>query len=272
MEIRGQGLQVEIDGTQIISGCSFDVEPGEILGLIGPNGSGKSTLLRTVYRAIKPVAGAVFIGPDDVQRLSARQSAQRTAVVTQSTSTEFDYSVAEMVLMGRGPHKSLLDRDTAADQEICANALKAVGMYPLRSRIFSTLSGGERQRVLVARALAQESPVLVLDEPTNHLDVHAQHDLLSLVQSLNLTTIVALHDLNLAATYCHRVCLLQAGNVFDVGTPSSLLTSEVLRNVFHVDGEWLQSPTTGQLHLALTRRDERMGGDEVARPSTQIPR
>lgn len=251
--IRGDDLHVVIGDTPILVGCSFDVRSGEVLGLIGPNGSGKSTLLRTVYRAIEPATGAVWIGDDDVWALTARQSAQRTAVVTQSTSTDFQFSVTEMVLMGRGPHKGLLDRDTAHDHRLVAWALRAVDMYDFRSRVFATLSGGERQRVLVARALAQQSSVLVLDEPTNHLDAHAQLDLLELVRALELTTIVALHDLDLAATYCDRVCLLDRGRVVGIEPPRSLLTPDVLREVFRVDGEWLTSPTTGRHHLALTR-------------------
>ena len=251
--LRGEEIHVAIDDTAILAGCSFDVVPGEVLGLIGPNGSGKSTLLRTVYRAIRPTTGAMWIGEDDVWNMTARQSAQRTAVVTQSASTDFQFSVAEMVLMGRGPHKGLLDRDTAHDRRVVAWALRAVDMTTFRSRVFATLSGGEKQRVLVARALAQESQVLVLDEPTNHLDAHAQLDLLELVRSLGLTTVVALHDLNLAATYCHRVCLLDRGRVVGIAPPRTLLTREVLRDVFRVDGEWLTSPTTGRDHLALTR-------------------
>ncbi len=255
MTIRGDDIHVDIDDASILAGCSFDVRAGEVLGLIGPNGSGKSTLLRTVYRAIKPATGALWIGADDVWSLTARQSAQRTAVVTQNTSTDFHFSVAEMVLMGRGPHKGLLDGDTSHDRRKVAWALRAVDMYAFRSRVFSTLSGGEKQRVLVARALAQESRVLVLDEPTNHLDAHAQLDLLGLVRSLQLTTIVALHDLNLAATYCERVCLLDHGRVVGIAPPRALLTADVLRDVFRVDGEWLTSPTTGRDHLALTRSE-----------------
>ena len=255
MTIRGDDIHVDIDDASILAGCSFDVRAGEVLGLIGPNGSGKSTLLRTVYRAIKPATGALWIGEDDVWSLTARQSAQRTAVVTQNTSTDFQFSVAEMVLMGRGPHKGLLDRDTSHDRRKVAWALRAVDMYAFRSRVFSTLSGGEKQRVLVARALAQESRVLVLDEPTNHLDAHAQLDILGLVRSLQLTTIVALHDLNLAATYCERVCLLDHGTIVGIAPPRALLTADVLRDVFRVDGEWLTSPTTGRDHLALTRSE-----------------
>jgi iron complex transport system ATP-binding protein len=245
-------VSVTIDGLSILTGIDMTVEPSEMVGVIGPNGSGKSTLLRTIYRALRPSAGAVHLGPDDVWRLSARESARRTAVVAQETPSDFDFSVLEVVFMGRTPHKGLLAGDSDDDWEIVARALERVGMLDKATRIFATLSGGEKQRVLLARALAQESQVLVLDEPTNHLDIKAQIELLELVRGLGVTTLAALHDLNLAATYCDRLYLMRGGTVVAAGPVADVLTPRLLADVFGVAAHCGIHPVTGCVQLAFS--------------------
>ena len=231
---------------------SLKVEPGEIVGLIGPNGSGKSTLLRSVYRMLKPVSGLVHLGDDDVWQLSAKASAQRTGVVVQESSSEFEFTVAEVVAMGRTPHKKPFQRDTATDTDVCHDALERVSMTAFSQRLFSTLSGGEKQRVLVARALAQEPKLLVLDEPTNHLDIHYQLELLELIKSLGITTLVTLHDLNLAANYCQRLYLLSSGQIVASGETHKVLTPEQLRETFGVEAAPYTHPVTGNLQLSFS--------------------
>jgi iron complex transport system ATP-binding protein len=249
--VHARGVGVSIDGVRIIDRCDLVADPGLIIGLVGPNGSGKSTLLRTIYRALRPVAGAVLVGGDDVWSLTARQSARRTAVVAQEAHGDFDFLVEEVVAMGRSPHKGMLDRDTDADHAIIADALARVGMTTFADRVFGTLSGGEKQRVLVARALAQQSQLLVLDEPTNHLDIRAQLELLELVATLGVTTIAALHDLNLAAAYCDRLVVLDHGRLVADGAPTSVLDQALLRRVFGVDAYGSTHPETGRFHLVF---------------------
>ena len=227
-------ISVSIDGADIVRAVSLGAEPGSFTGLLGPNGSGKSTLLRTVYRSRRPTSGAVLVDGSDVWAVSAQVSAQLTAVVTQESSSDFDFTVREMVAMGRNPHKRLFQRDSAEDQALVSQALHQVGIDRFADRAFATLSGGERQRTLVARCLTQQSPLLVLDEPTNHLDVRAQFELLDLIRSLGVTTVAALHDLDLAARYCDRVVVLDAGRVVASGTPAEVLTSELIAAVFGV--------------------------------------
>jgi len=221
------------------------------VGLIGPNGSGKSTLLRAIYRLLKPAAGRISLGGDDVWLLSARESARRTGVVVQEAPVDFEFSVREIVAMGRTPHKGLLARDTNDDDRIIADALAHVGMRSFAERSYATLSGGEKQRVLVARALAQQPRFLVLDEPTNHLDIHYQLELLDLVRGLGVTTLVTLHDLNLAAAYCQRLYLLQEGRIVASGIPEAVLTPERVRDVFQVEAICGRHPATGRLQLAF---------------------
>ena len=249
MRIDVRGVAVVIEDNRIVEAADLVVEPGTVTGLIGPNGSGKSTLLRCVYRALKPAAGSVHIGADDVWRVSARAAGRRTAVVTQDHDLDNDFSVEETVAMGRLPHKGLLERDTEGDREIVHTALSRVGMGWAAHRVFARLSGGERQRVLVARALAQQTPVLLLDEPTNHLDVGAQLDLLDLVRGLGLTTIAALHDLDHATAYCDQLVLIHAGRVIAAGAPAAVLTVERVSEVFGVRSTIVPHPITGRPHF-----------------------
>jgi iron complex transport system ATP-binding protein len=246
------GVSVRVDDATLTSDCSLCVGEHEFVGLIGPNGSGKSTLLRTIYRVLRPSAGAVLIAGQDSWRLSAREVARRCAVVAQEAPAEFDFSAAEVVLMGRGPHKRALDRDGESDHQLVREALEQVGMTHMAQRRFATLSGGERQRVLVARALAQEAPILLLDEPTNHLDVRATLDLLELVRALRLTTLCVLHDLNHAATYCERLYLLHDGSVVANGTPDEILTRPMLHDVFGVAAHRVSHPVTGRVQLMFS--------------------
>ncbi|GAA4105717.1 ABC transporter ATP-binding protein [Actinomadura miaoliensis] len=245
------GVTAEIEGVPIVSDVDLVAEPGDFVGLVGPNGSGKSTLLRTVYRSLRPAAGAVSLDGDDLWRMRARQAARRRAVVTQHGELGGEFSVAEVVAMGRAPYKGLLDREDAGDRAIVADALERVGMAWAADRLFSTLSGGERQRVLVARALAQRAPLLVLDEPTNHLDVRAQLGLLDLVKSLGLTLLAALHDLDHAASYCDHVVVLSGGTVRAAGPPLEVLTPEFVAEVFGVRAHIGPHPLTGRPHIAV---------------------
>ncbi|GAA3013168.1 ABC transporter ATP-binding protein [Streptosporangium longisporum] len=249
MRVDLAGLSIPVGG---VSGVDLHVEPGELVGLIGPNGSGKSTLLRSVYRALRPGDGTVRVGGDDVWRtLSARRSARRVAVVAQHSAEGFDLTVAEIVATGRTPHRAA----PAADREIVARALERVGLTGTAHRLYATLSGGERQRTLLARALAQQGGVLILDEPTNHLDIAAQLDLLELVRSLGVTTLAALHELNLAAAYCDRVYVLAAGRVVACGPPARVLTPSLLGEVFGVRAHLGVNPLTGRPALTFAPLD-----------------
>ncbi len=254
--LRVDGVSVELDATMIVDGVTIDITPGAFVGLLGPNGSGKTTLLRALHRALRPVSGAVLIGGDDVWSLSARHAAQRVAVVSQDTRIGFDYTVAEVAGMGRIPYQSGFTSESAADRRLIAEALDAVDLGELAFRPFASTSGGERQRTLIARALAQQAPVLLLDEPTNHLDIHYQLDVLHRVRSLGLTTLAALHDINLAAAWCDQVYVLRAGKVVAGGPPEEAMTAEMISDVFRVQATAFTHPVTGR-HQLLFDRDTR---------------
>jgi iron complex transport system ATP-binding protein len=252
--LRASDVAWSVDKQAILRGIGLEVAPGELVGIIGPNGSGKSTFLRTVYRVLRPDAGLITLAGDDVWKLPVRTAAQRTAAVLQETTGEFEFSAEEIVFMGRTPHKGPLDRETAEDHAIVAEALARVGMSDFAERSFSTLSGGEKQRVLIARALAQRARFLVLDEPTNHLDIRFQLEILELVRDLarqGVTTLAALHDLNLAAAYCDRIYVVDKGAIAASGAPAEVLRPELLREVFGVGASLGAHPVTGQPQLSF---------------------
>ncbi len=234
MKLQVKQVCFSINGEQIIRNINLDINKNEFVGLIGPNGSGKSTLLRCIYRILKPDAGLITLNDEDIWKLSYRQMAKSTSVLLQESSTEFNFTVFEMVLMGRTPHQGMFNSETRQDIEIVQSALLRVSLQDLAQRNFLSLSGGEKQRVMIARAISQRAKFLILDEPTNHLDIRYQLEILELVKDLGVTCIVALHDLNLAAAYCARLYVLQAGEVVASGTPSEILHPELIRNVYGV--------------------------------------
>ena len=245
--VSAQDVAFGYGGTLVLDGVGLNAGPGEVVGLIGPNGSGKTTLPRVLYAALRPRAGFVSIDDDPVASLDLGEMARRVSVVSQEGATELPLTVAEMVLLGRSPHPSAFQRYTAADHRTAATGLRRVGVRQLADRAFGTLSGGEKQRVLVARALAQESDHLLLDEPANHLDIRYQHEILGLVRALAVTTVVVLHDLNLAARYCDHLVLLDRGAIARAGSTDQVLTPEVLEPVYGIGVRRLIQPDCVQL-------------------------
>lgn len=250
MDLILENISVQLGDRTIIEDISLAVAKGEFVGIIGPNGSGKSTLLRTIYRVIQPTAGTIWLDGQNIRSIKPAESAKKMGVVGQFNSINFDFTVFDMVMMGRTPHKSLLSSDTPADYAIAMDAIEKVGMAKHAHRSFATLSGGEKQRIILARALAQQPQLLILDEPTNHLDIKYQLQLLAIVKSLGIGVLAALHDLNLAAMYCHKLYVLQEGNIIASGVPSKILTPELVRAVYDIDCEIHENPYTG--HLGIT--------------------
>jgi iron complex transport system ATP-binding protein len=246
------GVSVTIDSVPIVAGADLEIRTGEKVALVGPNGSGKTTLLRTIYRSVRPTTGTIILDGRELATLRQREIARRAALVAQESGSDFDFCVEDIVALGRAPHQRTLDKESDADRSAIAEALERTGMTSYRNREFATLSGGEKQRVLLARALAQQTDLLLLDEPTNYLDVSAALDLLELVRTLELSALCVLHDLNLAAAYFDRICVLSAGRVVAVGPPDEVLTQSLVRDVFGVRAHRLIHPSTGGLHLAFS--------------------
>jgi iron complex transport system ATP-binding protein len=254
--IQSNRLSLDLSGTRIVSDVSIEVNTGEFIGLVGPNGSGKTTLLRGLYRALRPVKGAVLIGTDNLWSIQATEAARQIAVVAQENQIGFEFTTSEVAAMGRIPYKKGFERDTDEDRQLVAQSLLELGLAPLAHRTFDAMSGGERQRTLIARALVQQAPILLLDEPTNHLDIHYQLDVLHRVRSLKLTTIAALHDLNLASAWCDRIYVMQGGRIVAGGPPHESLTAERISEVFRVRATAFTHPVTGKHQLLFDRNQE----------------
>ncbi|KQQ96394.1 hypothetical protein ASF72_01670 [Arthrobacter sp. Leaf141] len=251
--LRIEGVSVDIAGRRIIDQAAMHAH-ANVVGLIGPNGSGKSTLLRTIYRMLRPSEGQVLTADRDVWSMAARDAARITAAVVQDSPADLELSVADCVATGRLPHGRILSSNRTEDRQAVEHAMSIAGITQFADRDVSSLSGGELQRVQLARALAQEPQILVLDEPTNHLDIRYQLELLSLIRELKITTLVTLHDLNLAASYCDEIVMLERGRVVSSGTPDEVLTPQMLHQVFGVRADTLINPLTGRLHLVYADR------------------
>ncbi len=244
----------------VIRGVSLEVGPCGLVGLLGPNGSGKTTLVRLLAGHLRPRAGRVTLDGRDVASMSRARLARRLAVVPQETHLAFDYTVLELVLMGRYPHLRPFELEGARDLAIAHSALAATRTEHLASRAFATLSGGEKQRVIIASALAQldgasdggrAGGILLLDEPTASLDLGAQLDVLALIERLwrerELAVVVSTHDLNLAAALCSEVVLLRQGAVVARGPTREVLTSERVGELYGIDVEVAVHPGTDWL-------------------------
>ena len=237
--VRVDKLSYAIGEKAILDKVSLSVKKGNMVGLIGPNGSGKTTMLKHIYRALPPEKNTIYINGREIRTMSYKDSAREITVLRQEHGSDFTYTILEMVLMGRSPHRKFFEGDTMNDKKLAHLALQRVGMDHAANRTFANLSGGEKQRVLIARSLAQEADILLLDEPTNHLDVHYQWLLMDLIRSLRKTVLSVFHELNLACAFCDYIYVLDIHHIVLEGSPHDVCTKEMLANVFRIDADVL---------------------------------
>ncbi len=249
-------LNVSYGSRPILRDISLTLAPGELLALIGPNGSGKSTLIRALSGVV-PASGRVTLDDLDCSTLTAQARARRIAVLPQAASLPPAFTAFETVLFGRAPHLNFLGQISDRDEEIVREAMERVCVTELSNRLVGELSGGEQQRVLLARALAQQTPVLLLDEPTTHLDLHHQMGLLELIHGLarekNLIVLAALHDLNLAARFADQVALLVRGEIKARGTAKQVLRSDLISQVYQWPVQVVEHPFLDESPLILPK-------------------
>ena len=236
--------------TPVLAGIDLSIPSGTIVGVLGPNGTGKTTLVRLASAALSPGEGRIALFGEDLATIPPRKRARRVAVVPQETHPVFEFTVEEIVRMGRSPHLGLLGVLSPGDRKISREAMERCEIADLAGRSFRALSGGERQRVLLARALAQEAKLLLLDEPTAFLDLKHRLGVYALLEQLHrergLTVVVVTHDINLAARHCDRLVLLLRGRVAADGSPFEVLRPEPIRSVYEVDVEIATDPSTGR--------------------------
>lgn len=238
-------LRFAYNGAEIIRGIDLSIERGSFHSLLGPNGSGKTTLVKLISGVLMPTSGSVRIFDESISNMSRRNIARKLAVVPQGTHVAFPFTAVEVVLMGRAPHLGGLSLEGAVDNEIAREAMEMTHTWEFRNRTMAQLSGGEAQRVILARALAQRTDVLLLDEATVFLDIKHQIEIMELIEKQNrergITVLAVTHDLNMAARFAHRVTLIKEGTIFAEGTPESALTASNIHEVFGVRVEVVEA-------------------------------
>jgi iron complex transport system ATP-binding protein len=247
--LRTESLHVSYGSKTVLQDISLEVSPGKILALIGPNGAGKTSLVRAVSGTVPVGSGGVYVNDRDLSQYSTTQRARVLAVVPQARQLGGAYTVDQAVMMGRTAHMSWLGRESEADRAAVHLALQQTNLLDFAQRSIAQLSGGEQQRVLLARALAQSTPVLLLDEPTNHLDLQHQTNLLALVKRLakekKLAVMMAMHDLNLVSFFADQVALLVEGRLICAGPPQDVIQADFISEAYQTPVEIVSHPVSG---------------------------
>ena len=222
----------------VLQDVSFQVSKGEYVALIGSNGTGKSTLIKCVSGLLPLAGGEIEICGKDSRKLKAKERARLVAVVPQSYYVDYDFTVEDIVMMGRNPYIDFRHRESKEDHEIAERAMKLTKTDVFRDRPYNELSGGERQRVILARAITQQPQIILLDEPTSALDLHHQIEVMELIRDLNekenITVMAVLHDINLASRFCSRIIILKDGKVKADGTPKQIINREEMESLYNM--------------------------------------
>jgi iron complex transport system ATP-binding protein len=243
-------LNVELSQRPILKNISLNLESGKVYCIVGPNGSGKTTFLRSLLNALPVDKGFIRIDNNDINSYSQRKLARIEAIVPQNTYPECEFSAFDVVIMGRSPYLSPLQTESAKDFRIVKESMEITNTWHLKDQPVRCLSGGEKQRVIIARALAQQTGILLLDEPVSNLDIHHQVEILNLLKKLNeekgMTVIAVLHDLNHVFAYSNQVILFYEGQLVAIGTPDMVLTHDNIKKVFAVDSCFIDNPLNGK--------------------------
>ena len=247
--LKAENLHFSYGKNEVLKGVSMDFYQGTFYGIIGPNGCGKSTFLKNLYGYFTPSEGSVNVYDKNIKSMNARQRAKYIAYVPQETNTGFDFSVYDVIAMGRNPYHSGLQPMSSKDHDIIIEAMEETSTIHLKDKSINELSGGEKQRAILARAFAQDSEIILMDEPVSMLDINHQVEIMDLARSLadkNYKTIVCvLHDLNLAAQYAQHIFLMSEGKLTNSGMPDEVLTKEILTGVYGVSVKVDNDPITG---------------------------
>lgn len=261
VQLGARELSLGYGGASIVDSLSVDIAAGAVTAIVGPNACGKSTLLRGLARLLSPTAGHVILDGSDIARLKTKDVARRLGLLAQSSIAPEGITVADLVTRGRFPHQKLLRQFSIADQQAVAEAMESTGVTALAGRPVDELSGGQRQRVWVAMVLAQQTPLILLDEPTTFLDIAHQIELLDLFAELNIeqgrTVVAVLHDLNHACRFADEIIAMKAGSIVAQGNPSSIITAELVEEVYGLRCQIIDDPETGT-PLVIPRASTRL--------------
>ena len=256
-----ENLSLAYGHNVVMRDLTFQVTPGEMVGLIGPNGSGKSTIIKALSHVISPYSGKILLDGKNIAKIPRAELARLIGVVPQMPLLPSTFTAFEIVLMGRNPHLGLFQYESARDMDITWQAMEKTATQSLAERRVGELSGGEIQRIVIARVLAQEPKSILLDEPTANLDINYQVEILDLIKNLclenNLAVVITLHDLNLASQYCGRLILLNNGRVHAQGTPSEVINSQNIKEVYGADNCVYTHPVNGLPAILLKAGNSR---------------
>jgi iron complex transport system ATP-binding protein len=260
MKLKVKNVEFSYTSVPVLSDVCLELAQSEMLGVVGPNGAGKSTLIRCIDRILKPLRGTILLDGEDIQHMSMMETARKFGYIPQSASQVFPATVFDTVLMGRSPHIGW--RSSKKDNEKVLDVLQMLNIEDLAMRDINEISGGQQQRVFIARALAQEPGTLLLDEPTSNLDIQHQLEVMEIIKDLvvkkGISTIMAVHDLNLASRYTDRVIIMKGGRIFAAGTPPDVLTPENIRSVYGVEVEVINR--NGEMPYIIPIRSVRQDG------------
>jgi len=255
--INVQNLDFSYNKRKILKNIDIDFEKGKVYGITGPNGSGKSTFLKNIASLLEPQKKKVYVKGTDITEYSLKNLAKTIAFVPQNTAIDFEFTVEDIVHMGRSPYTKKFGTETHEDTKICNEAMEITGTYKFKDRSIKQISGGEMQRVIIARALSQSTQILLLDEPVSQLDIHHQLAIMETLQKLakekNIMVVCVLHDLNLAAEFCDEVVLLNEGQIFAKDTPEKVFTYTNIEEVYKVICLVNQNPVSGKPHVILVK-------------------
>lgn len=251
--IKTKNINWSYNGTKVLDNVSIDIRFGTFTGILGPNGAGKTTLLKLILNLLQVEKDSILIRGTDIKTYSRKELARIEAYVPQSVRIDFNFTVEQVVMMGRSPFLGRFEIESEKDMIIAEWAMKETGILKLKEKLITHLSGGELQRVVIARALTQEPIILALDEPTSHLDIHHQINILSILRTLakreGLTIIAVLHDINHALEYCDNLFLLDKGKIINSGSPENVITPKVMKDVYNLDVKISKNPFTGNPYM-----------------------
>ena len=246
-------LTFSYDEEPVLEKINLTIETGKFYGLLGPNGSGKTTLLRAIAGLLDVKTGTILVRDKDLKRFGTRDLAKEMAVVPQNTEVRFGFSVFDLVLMGRAPYLSRFAAEGSKDLRIAQEMMELTDIWRLRDRSINTLSGGEKQRTVIARALTQQTGIILLDEPVSQLDIYHQIEIIKKLKVWNrergITVVAALHDLNLAAAFCDYLILMNHGKIHSMGTPDEILKRETIKEIYGVEVEIIKTPESGKPYV-----------------------
>ena len=261
IKLETEKLSLAYGHNVVMRELTFQVTPGEMLGLIGPNGSGKSTVIKAMSRVISPYSGKILADGRDIAKIPRAELARLIGVVPQMPLLPSTFTAFEIVLMGRNPHLGLFQHESTSDMAITWQAMGRTVTQSLAERKVGELSGGEIQRLVIARVLAQQPKSILLDEPTSNLDINHQVEILDLIKSLcredNLAVVITMHDLNLASQYCDRLILINRGQVHAQGTPAEVINAKNIEEVYGAEGCVYAHPVNGLPTILLQAGNSR---------------